>query len=269
MTRLLLMALTLVACTEPVRTGSAVDGQRRIVSLDLCADLHVLAFADHDEIAALSPDARSADFKLRELASRFPTVRPSAEDVLLLNPDLVVRSFGGGPRAGALLERAGVEVVELGWPSNLDAVLSNADRIRQRLGRRMDTLPAPDTPPAAPAGGEQARASVLYLTPSGVTTGPGSLIHEMLEASGARNLMTRPGWYSLPLEDLVLRKPDHLVTAFFDSDRRFQGHWDSLRHPIARQLMETVPRTDLPGALVSCPAWPLFEAAARIAEDLP
>ncbi|MEL6363128.1 MAG: ABC transporter substrate-binding protein, partial [Pseudomonadota bacterium] len=98
----------------------AVERPRRIVSLDYCADQYVLKLADREQILAISPDAVKTFSYMRDEAVGVPTVRPIAEDVLILKPDLVVRSYGGGPNAAAFFERAGVPVLQVGWASNVD-----------------------------------------------------------------------------------------------------------------------------------------------------
>ena len=117
----LLLALALSACGQV--EGAAPerpDHPLRIVSLDYCADQYVLKFADREQILAISPDAVKDFSYMREAAEGVPTVRPVAEDVLILKPDLVVRAYGGGPNAEAFFERAGVPVLTVGWTSNVD-----------------------------------------------------------------------------------------------------------------------------------------------------
>ncbi|GGY56236.1 ABC transporter substrate-binding protein [Parvularcula lutaonensis] len=262
--RAALVLLALGACGESEGPPLAAAPQR-IVSLDHCADIHVLALAETDAIAAVSPGAGEDYTFLNERAADIPVVRPSAEDVLLLKPDLIVRSYGGGPRATELFRRAGVPVVELGWAATLDDVAANTERLGAALGApEKGAALAADLRQqiAQPAeGAEQA----LYVTPSGVTTGPGSLVDQVLSAAGLENYETRPGWHPLPLERLAYESPDRLVTGFFDSRDRFEGRWDSLRHPVARDLM-ALPRTDVPGALLGCAAFPLGEAIRLIRE---
>ncbi|MCA8893462.1 MAG: ABC transporter substrate-binding protein, partial [Hyphomonas sp.] len=71
------------------------------VSLDYCADQYVLKLADREQILAISPDGDKEFSYMHEAAEDVPTVRPVAEDVLVLKPDLVVRAYGGGPNAEA------------------------------------------------------------------------------------------------------------------------------------------------------------------------
>ena len=67
----------------------------RVVSLDYCADQFLLKLADPEQILALSPDAGAGFSYLREEAQGSPTVRPRAEDLIALSPDLAIRSYGG------------------------------------------------------------------------------------------------------------------------------------------------------------------------------
>jgi len=84
----------------------------RIVSLDYCADQYVLKLADPESVLAISPDAVKDFSYLQDAAKSVPTVRPIAEDVLSLKPDLVVRSYGGGPNATSFFAQAGVPVLQ-------------------------------------------------------------------------------------------------------------------------------------------------------------
>ena len=106
----------------------------RILSLDFCADQFVLQLADRDRILALSPDSERAFSYLRDAARGLPQVRPTAEEVLLRKPDLVVRSYGGGPNAGAFFARAGLPVLQLGWSGDLESMKHTLREVAAGLG---------------------------------------------------------------------------------------------------------------------------------------
>ena len=59
--------------------------------------------------------------------------------------------------------------------------------------------------------------TVLYMTPAGVTTGSGSLVHEMLVAAGLDNFEEGRGWRPLPLERLAYEQPDVIAASFFET----------------------------------------------------
>jgi iron complex transport system substrate-binding protein len=240
---------------------------RRVVSLDYCADQFVLQLLPRERILALSPDATEPFAYLRELAAGIPQVRPRAEDVLLLEPDLVVASYGASAHMERLLGRAGIALARVGWIEDLASVRSNLIHMGDALGnaagaralledfdRRLARLA-----PAAAATGPRA----LYLTPGGVTGGPGTVIDELLQAAGLENFAGRPGWQSLPLERLAYEQPDLVVSASFVAD---QHPWSAARHPLLRRQLTGVPTVALPGAWTACGGWFLIEAIEAMAE---
>jgi iron complex transport system substrate-binding protein len=237
----------------------------RIVSLDFCADQYVLKLADRDRILALSPKATSDLSYMREAADGLPIVRPVGEDVLALKPDLVVRTYGGGSGAARLYGRAGVPVLQIGWAGNIDGIKRVTKEVGTQLGaeneaaeivgtieRRLDALSRL---------GDGAEG--MYLTPSGTTTGPGSLIDEMMREAGLTNFEPQPGWHPVPLERLVSDRPDLVVTAFFDTESQ-HDQWSLMRHPVARELQDKIPTVDLPSALTACGGWFAMDALDAI-----
>ena len=265
----ILLAAALHGCGFDAPDRPAPDRlPQRVVSLDYCADQYVLRFVERDRILAVSPDA-DADFSyMRDQAAGLRAVRPVAEDVMILKPDLVVRSYGGGPNAPAMFERAGVAVHTIGWAEDIEGVMRAVGETARALGAaelgaavvadmrtRLASLPA-----VAP--GTQA----LYMTPGGVTSGPGSLVDEVFTASGLENFQTEPGWRPIPLERLVYEQPDVIVPAFFDSFGDQPQAWSAMRHPVARtQLQSGVPVIPIQGAWTACGAWFLVDAVEALA----
>lgn len=238
----------------------------RIVSLDYCADQYVLKLVDRGRILALSPDAESSVSFMRGIARGLPKVAARAEDVLVLRPDLVVRSHGGGPGAAAFFQRAGVPVLQLGHAEDIAGIRrtlidtarglgepARGDRIAAEMDARLAAL-------RRRPGGKQA----LYMTSGGVTTGPGTLIDEMLRAAGFRNFQQEPGWHPLPLERLARERPDVVAAAFFGSDALLD-RWSAARHPIARAQLRGRPVVGLNGAWTACGGWFLLDAVEALA----
>ena len=104
---------------DPISVVASDNRAQRIVSLDYCADQYVLKLADREQILAISPDAVKDFSYMQDAAVGVPTVRPVAEDVLILKPDLIVRTYGGGPNAAAFFKRAGVPVLQVGWAKQI------------------------------------------------------------------------------------------------------------------------------------------------------
>lgn len=240
---------------------------QRVVSLDYCADQYVLKFVPREAIVALSPDSRAAFSGLREEALNIPQVRPVAEDVLALEPDLIVRSYGGGPMASRFFERADVPVVNLGFASDLASVKATIRRVSTELGAQergqavvaeMDArLSAIEPNPSAP--------ETLYLTPGGAVPGTGTQVDELLRLAGLKNFETRTGWHMLPLEALAYRRPAHIAAAFFDDPSQRLFLWSAAAHPVAKRQLRTQPVTPLKSAWTTCGSWTLVDAVEALA----
>jgi len=256
-----LVAVLLATTVCPVATAATARATR-IVSLDYCADQFALELAGRERMLAVSPDATAGFSFMRDAAAGITTLRPRAEDVLAARPDLVIRSYGGGPGAVAFFRRAGVPVVQIGFADNFDEVRTNVRRVAAALGvpergaavlARMDARIArlARHPPGTRA---------LYVTPSGVTAGPGTLIDELFKAVGLANFQTEPGWRSLPLERLAYEGPDLIAYAMFGDGGSYNLAWTPARHPVARRRMAQVPVVELDGATTLCGGWFLVQA---------
>lgn len=282
---MLALAVTLAGCgmefpePDPAPAPAPARAQR-IVSLDFCADQYVLNFVERDRILAVSPDAGREFSYMRDAAAGLPTVRPVAEDVISLKPDLVVRSYGGGPRASLLFERAGLPVYNVRWAQDIDEieqVIGEAARalgspeqglaVAMEMRTRLASLRGSGSNGASigDANTSAGRADVLYMTPTGVTSGPGSLIHEMLTAAGLENFQTRPGWWPIPLERLAYEQPDRLAVAFHESLADHPHVWSAIRHPVARALLDRDTVIPIAGAWTACGAWFLMDAVESLA----
>lgn len=268
--RLTIIAFSLAACSAPAdeaRTPGS-EAPRRIVSLDYCADQYVLALAEREDILALSPYSEDDYSYLRVEAAGIPKVRPVAEDVLALKPDLIVRTYGGGPQAAEFFKAAGVPVTQIGYAATLADVTgvleqASVDLQTEEKGAdiiadyraRLDAI----TPQPEPR-------TVLYMTSGGVTTGPGTMIDEMFTAAGLVNFETRPGWHALPLERLAKEQPDLVASAFYETGTDYMDAWSASGHPIARRQLKERPVIRLDSAWTACRGWFLIEAIEALAD---
>lgn len=264
MTRSACLAALLTLCLS----GAALaTGPERVVSLDYCADQFVLKLLPRERILAVSPDAHRDFSYMRDSVDELQQVRPIAENVLTLQPDLVIRSYGGGPRAVSFFERAGIPVLQIPFANNLDD-------IRAMILMLADGLGVADRGEAVVAEMERRLAAIeidpdsrsaIYMTPTGVTSGPGTLIHEMLLAAGLKNFEERAGWHSLPLERLAYEQPDIVAAAFFDTRTDHPAMWSAMRHPVAKRQISEQPSVMLQGAWTSCGGWFLLDAIEALA----
>ena len=260
-----LLSLFLFGCSEAEEASSAPEAAhapQRIVSLDYCADQYVLQFAEREDIVALSPDADKSFSYLRAEASDIAQVRPRSADVLALEPDLVVRSYGGGPQVGTFLDRAGVELVQIGYPGTIAEVRSEVMRIGTALGKADEarTLINDMDERLAALKRNREAPSALYIAQGGVTSGQGSLVHELMVAAGLSNFQDRAGWNPIPLERLAYERPDVVVASFFENEAGGTHSWSAARHPIAQKQLSELPVANIEGAWTACGGWFLVEA---------
>lgn len=108
------------------------------------------------------------------------------------------------------------------------------------------------------------KPTMLYATPGGVTSGPGSLIHELIELAGYRNFQQQPGWQPLPLERLAYEKPDRVAMAWFGRRDYNPDQWSAARHPLMRTA-SAHPAIGLEGAWTACGGWFVLDAAEAMA----
>ncbi|HEY8430023.1 MAG TPA: ABC transporter substrate-binding protein, partial [Sandaracinaceae bacterium] len=149
-------AWTAIACTAAllasVGAGALVPGARwhghaepparpeRIVSLALPADEIVLALVEPSRVLALEefvddPVASNVVQEARAVRGRLR--QPiTAEDVIALEPDLVILPGWSDPQLGALIEHQGIAVHRLASPSSLDEVRAQIRELGALLDER-------------------------------------------------------------------------------------------------------------------------------------
>jgi iron complex transport system substrate-binding protein len=195
----------------------AAAAPQRVVSLNLCADQFLVLLLPPGRIAALSPLADDPTLSaVAEAARGIRRVRPAAEAVLPLRPDLAVAGPWGGAGAAAALARQGVPVLRLGLAEDFAAIEAQLLRLGEALGETtraeaiaaemraaLAALPKPD--------GERPRA--LLWQARGFAPGEGTLAGAVLAAAGFANAATYRGYGYVPLERLLASPPALLVTA--------------------------------------------------------
>jgi iron complex transport system substrate-binding protein len=209
----------------------------RIVSLTVCTDQLLLDLVPRDRIAALTYLAVDPTVSMRvEEAKGLKGVHWMAEEVLALQPDLVIAQEYSATAAVNMLRRLGFRVVLVPLATDFDGmrrairVMADAVGAKER-GEAM--IAAFDRRLAAvrPQGPERPRA--LAYDVNSFAADSGSIVDAALQAAGFRNVARDvplgPGG-RLPLESIVADPPDLIVlpdTA--DAFRSIVG--DNLRHP--------------------------------------
>ncbi len=243
----LLAVLLLVAA--PVAAAPS-----RVVSLNLCTDEFLILLAP-GRAAALSPLARDPALSVvAAQAAGKPWVRPDAEAVLALRPDLVLAGPYGAQTTLAALGRHGVPILRTAMPQDFDGIRAETRRFAaaldavaegERLIAAMDAGLA-----AAPKGTGQA---VLPLEARLYTAAAPSLADAVIRAAG---LVNAADGERTDLESIAAHPPNMIVTA---SAPEFPSlATDLLRHRVLRGI----PRRTWAPAWMAC-GGPWTVAAVR------
>jgi iron complex transport system substrate-binding protein len=227
----------------------------RVVSLNLCADDYLVLLAPESAVA-LSPLASDPSISVVAVAAQgLPWVRPDAEAVLALRPDLVLGGPYGAQTTLAALARHGLRVERTGLPQDFAGIRAETRRMAAVLGvpeHGEAMLAHMEAELAAIPGRTPVRA--LYLEAGGYAAGAGTLEAAVLRAAGLENAGAggRPG-----LEAILADPPQLLVVP---KAPRFPSlSTELLRHPALRGI----PRRFVPPALLAC-AGPGTADAARL-----
>ena len=106
----------------------------RIVSTHLCTDQLLLLLSDHDRIASLSFFSHNPDMSaMSETARNFPVNHGFAEEIVALDPDLILTSTFGHSSI-LLLERLGYQVRTIPVAGSLDDITSNIRLVADAIG---------------------------------------------------------------------------------------------------------------------------------------
>ncbi len=264
-TALLLLAATLAwpAAAKP----------QRIVSTNVCADQLALALVDHKRIVSVSRMAIEPQISnFAEAARRIPINGARAEEIVELKPDLVLGDIYTGAHANRLAQTLGVPVHVIGVGSSLADVrqiVRDAARVLGEEQKGAELIAEMDARIARARAMSGAPITALVYEPNGITSGNGTLTHDILQAAGLRNLapeLMHGRYGAVPLEAVILAAPRLLVLddAYTGSSSRAQS---ILHHPAFRSLEGKTTLYGMPSRLWLCPGPWVAEAVERLAAE--
>ena len=261
----------LAAIAMPAAMISADPKPARIVSTNVCTDQIVMLLADHERIASISylaqkPHASS----MADIAQNFHANHGLAEEVAILNPDLVVTIKFGSPQV-FLLRRMGYEVLEVPLALSLEDIRANVMMIADAIGEQQRGLKLVEEFDRKFEMAEQTMTNYkpvlgLFLA-NGFTFGGDTLVSQVVEKSGFRNLSNElgvSGPHRLPLELLISSEPDGLMLGG-------QGQSPALanelpNHPAIQRVFNEIPRIAEEGKLWICGTPFVADALTRLVD---
>ena len=251
--------------------GAAQAAGRRFVSINLCTDHLLVALARPDEIAGLSPYAGRLP---APAGHRWPLLSGTAEDILLMKPDLVLAGSFTRAETRAFLKAQGMAVAEFPVATSLaqlrDQIRAVAQAVQQpdagaRLIARID---AATNRLRAAASSHPLR--VLPLSRRGWVEGRESLLGDILHAAGLTNAAVEAGLPAggfVDLERVVALKPDAILVTRAQEAAPDQGS-AFLLHPAIAGLFPTHRRLVVSDALTVCGGPLLVDAMDELARQI-
>ncbi|WP_428627792.1 ABC transporter substrate-binding protein [Sphingopyxis sp.] len=253
-------ALWAASTATPAKTPAV---PQRIVSINLCADQLVLALADRGQIAGLTKNATDLEMSGEAAKARgLPLLSNSAEQILAIEPDLIIGMPASRSAALRALPEQSYPLLDLDTANTLDEIYVSIRQTAVAVGH-----PERGAALIARMQGELAglpkpgRGRVAaYYQRRGYMTGTGTLIDELMTRVGLTNLagkLGKPPLSQLSIEEMVAAQPDYLIVESATDKVTDQGS-EMLHHP----ALKDIPRISVPQAWTVCGS-PAYTQAAR------
>lgn len=197
---------------------------------------------------------------MAEQARGLPLNRGLVEEIIPLQPDLVIAGPYTDPARLAMLRRLGYRVELVAIPTRLEGVEDYIRRVAQlvhavpkgealieNMHQRMAEI-------RAQVADRPLRRAVVY-GPNGISAGAGTLLNELLQMARLRNMAAERGlggYRYLSLEHLIAMQPEVLVleaTVANDGDSLAHRY---LHHPALTQILNDTVVVELPPRLSDC-----------------
>lgn len=269
------MRLTFVGTAFTILATSCVsalaDGPpKRVVSMNLCTDEMAMLIAAPGQlysVSYLASDQTSS--AMADQAGGYVVNHGQAEEIFLMQPDLVIAGTYTTRTTVALLRRLGFHVEEFAPENSFDDVRANLVRMGDILSRQQragELVAELDAGLARLAAGKPPGKTVALYYANSYTSGSGTLADAIVKASSLINLgdtLGLTGMTKLPLELLLLANPAIVV----DGDSRYAAPalaQENFIHPAYQSLSGD--KIAIPGKYTICGA-PFTLEAARILQE--
>ncbi|TDR33471.1 iron complex transport system substrate-binding protein [Aquamicrobium defluvii] len=239
--------------------------------MNVCTDQLAMLIAGEGQlhsVSALAADPRNS--AMAEDAQAFQANHALAEEIFLMQPDLVLAGTFSARATVGLLRRLGLRVEEFAPASSFTDIRDDIARIGQLLHRQeraAELVSQLDEGLARLKAGPHSGRTIALYEPNSYTAGGGTLANEIFKAAGLVNIaegLGITGSTRLPLEQLIMAKPDLIGRSSSDYGAPALAQ-ENLVHPAFRALsrQEVI---DLPVAKMICGA-PFTLDAAFLLQD--
>lgn len=221
--------LLLTGCAAPPAERAAGE-QPTIVSLNPCSDAILAEVADPAQVLAVSHyshDPRATSMPL-DVARRYRATGGTVEEVLALDPDVVVASTFIAPATRAAFERLGVRVETVGTVRTVAESGAQVMQLARLAGQPERGTALVDRIEAAVNRSQSTKPAIpaVLWQPDGIVPGDGELVSELMRGAGLINHSAARGFGQadyLSLERLLSDPPEVLLVAGSERGQRHRA----------------------------------------------
>ena len=250
----------------------------RVVSLNLCADAYLMAFAKPEQILGLTQ--QSSDPTLSafvEEASNFPVSGGRMANILEQQPDIIIINNYSPPPNKALMDRLGIRIVKLDAANSYQSARTEI----LQLGKAIHRLEAAKAYLAQlDKELEDAQHTKLTYMPSiinyqrrGIVVGETHILDDIIQLAGAQNLGRETGRTIGPmsLENLIRLQPDYVLSISENDEQTLKAQdrgSEILSHPALQKMFSAERHIYIPQNLTVCAGATTPKAVAHLIETL-
>ena len=250
----------------------------RVVSLNLCADAYLMAFAKPEQILGLTQ--QSSDPTLSafvEEASNFPVSGGRISNIIEQHPDIIIINNYSPPPNKALMDRLGIKIVKLDAANSYQTARTEI----LQLGKAIHRLEAAKAYLAQlDKELEHAQHTKLTYMPSiinyqrrGIVVGETHILDDIIQLAGAQNLGRDTGRTIGPmsLENLIRLQPDYVLSISENDEQTLKAQdrgSEILSHPALQKMFSAERHIYIPQNLTVCAGATTPKAVAHLIETL-
>lgn len=240
--------------------------------MNVCTDQMAMLVAAPGQLHSVSYLAVDPETSaMAEQAGQYEVNHGLAEEVFLMQPDLVLAGTYTTRATVGLLRRLGIRVEEFAPESSMEDIRANLLRMGEVLGREekaQELVADMDRRLAEVAAGGVSGKTVATYYANSYTSGSDTLVDAIIGVSGLVNIASRLGYAGtarLPLEVLVMNRPDILVDGGRAESTPALAQQNYV-HPAYRALAGASVRAEVPAAYTVC-GLPFTIEAVRMLRD--
>lgn len=257
------LVLVLAGCAGQGPARAPDTRQPTVVSLNPCTDAILAEVAAPGQLLAISHYSKDPQASSMEaaVAARFAATGGTVEEILALDPDIVVASSFLDPATRAGIERLGLRVVTFGSAGTVAESEAQVRELADLVGNPAagEVLIERIEAVLAAARPQGAALEAALWQPGGIVPGETSLVSDLLRRTGFSSYGEARGMAQadyLSLEQVVADPPQLLLVA---------GSEVGQRHPVLDQMTD-MHRAAFDTRLIYCGGPTIIRAAQRLAE---